>query len=93
MTDGEKARRIREMQSNASEHEQRRAERVSRGRTAVANDADASQRRVEGEGPGFIRDMERSVYVSGNLEMEDRVKTGRQNQQRSGDLADLFMKR
>ena len=91
MTDEERGKRLREMQLDASEHEQYRTERMRREREEAAKDVDATHRASKDSDPRFLRDIERSVYVSGNLDMEDRVKMGRQNHQR--DLGESFMKR
>ena len=55
-----------------------------------AANKDDEERAPDGNAAGFLRDMEKNVYTSGDMDMEDRVKRNRHFQQRGGDEANSF---
>ena len=92
LTEAERAARLRVMAEDAEHHEHHRDERIGRERAAAA--AESAQAAAPGseEPATFLKAMERDVYLSGNIDMEERVKRNRQNHQK--DLGgDSFMRK
>lgn len=94
LSEEEKAARLAAMQSDARAHDQRRSDAVRRDRSDKKREETAAREAAgkRGDGASFLKAMERDVYTSGNIDMEERVKRNRQNHQR--DLgSDSFMRK
>mmetsp|Transcript_9220 Transcript_9220/g.18572 ORF Transcript_9220/g.18572 Transcript_9220/m.18572 type:complete len:400 (+) Transcript_9220:96-1295(+) len=97
MSEEERERRLREMQTDASEHESNRAERIRKERAVALAESASTVAALsaasggDGGDPSFIKDMEKSVY-SGSIDMEERVKRNRQNHQKELG-SDSFMRK
>jgi hypothetical protein len=88
LTDLERAERLEAMKRDAAEHDRTR---VHREGAASARESNPSFSRKESD-PAFLQKMGREVYLSGHIDMEERVKRNRQNHQK--DLgSESFMAR
>jgi hypothetical protein len=90
LSEEEKAKRLREMQLDAEQHDERRNEIMVHNKAAKELDEKA---KVSGEkDASFLKEMGDMVYLSGNIDMEERIKRNRQNHQK--DLgSDSFMRK
>lgn len=83
MSATERSAKLAEMQADALEHDQRLSERCKFEKSA--KDA-VEETGLEKGDPSFLKAMEKDVYLSGNIDLEERVKRNRQNHQRGAEL-------
>ena len=92
LSEEERQRRLRAMVDDASTHEHQRNDRAKHEKATdaaakAAAAAAAAASAAASSNPTFLQDMEKAVYVSGEMGMEERMKSKRQNYQKGGDLA------
>jgi len=88
LTEEERAAKLEEMQADASKHDSRlKHEKSSREDTEVVTVP------AQSKDPTFIKSIERDVYLSDKINLEERMKRNRQNHQQGAELrSDGFMR-
>ena len=88
LTEEERAARLEEMQADASLHDRRlKHEKSSK------EDTDVVPASAQSKDPTFLKSIEKDVYLSDKINLEERMKRNRQNHQRGSELrSDGFMR-
>jgi len=85
----ERESKIREMQSLAEERERLKSSFSSRDSSANVSE---KQSYIKDCDPAFLSSMKSDVYLSGSIDMEERVKRNRQNHQRGAESESFLRK-
>jgi hypothetical protein len=92
LSEDERAAKLAAMQADASEHDRRLNERCKLEKSAKEAE-DTAPAAALPQDPSFLKTLEKDVYLSGNIDLEERVKRNRQNHQRGAELgSDGFMR-